>query len=376
MLIDRLEYIDNRWRVEKRDIENRTPDIIFMFGKRVDLQDMSIYKSLREIYPYSDIVGCSSSGNILGDRLSNASVIAVAIYFERGSVRVSIRDFTKDDNELKVSQDLILALPKENLKHIFILADGLNINGSKLVEGANLAVDSNISITGGLAGDDENFVESVILVNGVVKSNRLIAVGFYGEEIEVKSGCFSGWSEFGILRKITKSKENIVYEIDGKPALDLYKRYLGEYANDLPKSALNFPISIKKNKSDSENIIRSVLGIDEKQKALIFAGDVPEGCYARLMKASVDDLIDGAISASEQIGEVKKEALGLVVSCVGRKLLLNQLVDEELESIKETLGDNINLVGFYSYGELAPFIGSKVCQLHNQTITITVIYEN
>jgi len=376
MLIERLEYINNEWQIDKRAIKDRTPDIVFMFGRRVDLQDESIYKSLRAIYPYSDIVGCSSSGNILGDRLSSASVIAVAIYFEKGSVRVSIRDFTKDDNELKVSQDLILALPKENLKHIFILADGLSINGSKLVEGANLAVASNVSITGGLAGDDENFTESVVLVNGVVKSNRLIAVGFYGESIGVKSGCFSGWSEFGILRKITKSKANIVYEIDGKPALDLYKRYLGEYAKDLPKSALNFPISIKKDRSDSENIIRSVLGIDEKQKALIFAGDVPEGCYARLMKASVDDLIDGAVIASKQIGEVKKEALGLVVSCVGRKLVLNQLVDEELESIKETLGDNISLVGFYSYGELAPFIDSTLCQLHNQTITITVIYEN
>jgi len=373
MLIERLEYIDNRWKIDKK-IENGTPDIVFVFGRRAELQDRGIYIGLRDIYPYSDIVGCSSSGNILGDKLTTAKIVAIAIYFKNGSVRVSIRDFSKDDNQLQVSRDLILALPKEKLKHIFILADGLSMNGSKLIEGANL-VSSSILITGGFAGDDEQFIESVVMVNGVVKSNRVIAVGFYGDSIEVRSGCFSGWSEFGILRKITKSKGNIVYEIDGKPALDLYKKYLGDYAKELPKSALNFPISIKSSKRDSKNLIRSVLGIDEDRKALIFAGDVPEGYYARLMKASVDGLIDGALKASSQIGDVKGDSLGIVVSCVGRKLVLKQLVDEELEAIAEVLGDSVNLIGFYSYGELAPFEGSNVCEFHNQTVVVTLISE-
>ncbi len=373
MLVQRLEYVGSSWRVDRR-IVDRSPDIVFLFGRRAEMLDGDIYRALRDIYPYSDIVGCSSSGNILGDRVTDAKIVASAIYFDKGSVRVSIRDFSKWDNQLQLGKDLILALPKGRLKHIFIMADGLKINGSKLIEGANMALPKGISITGGLAGDDENFIESVVMVNGVAKSNRVIAIGFYGDTIEVKSGCFSGWSEFGILRKITKSKGNIVYEIDGKPALELYRRYLGGYAKELPKSALNFPISIKERRDDSRNLIRSVLGIDEEKKALIFAGDVPTNYYARLMKASVDGLIDGAMEASRQIGELNSRvSLGLVVSCVGRKLVLNQLVDEELESIKQVLGNSVNLVGFYSYGELAPFRGSNMCELHNQTMTITVI---
>jgi len=376
MLIEKLEYINGSWIREENNLENIIPDIVFVFGKRAKIQDRTIYNQLKAIYPYSDIIGCSSSGNILDDRVSNAQIIASALYFQKGSIRVSIRDFKEDRDQVEISKDLISALPKENLRHIFILADGLNINGSKLIEGANLAIsNSNISITGGLAGDDENFIESVVMINGVAKSNRAVAVGFYGESLEIKIGCFSGWSEFGILRKITKSKANIVYEIDGKPALDLYKRYLGDYAKELPKSALNFPISIKPSKDTKQNIIRSVVGIDEKSKALIFAGDVPTNYYARLMKASIDGLIDGAFSASKQIGELKKKAFGLVVSCVGRKMVLNQLVDEELEVIKEVLGDSVDIVGFYSYGELAPFYNSKLCELHNQTMTITAIYE-
>jgi|AAUQ01.1.fsa_nt_gi hypothetical protein len=376
MLIEKLEYIDGSWRLEKKNLDGIAPDIVFVFGKRLGIQDRVIYRGLRKLYPYADIVGCSSSGNIFNDRVSNASVIASAIYFEMGSVRISIRDFSEYEDQIKTSKELILALPKDNLKHIFILVDGLNINGSKLIEGANMVAPSSISITGGLAGDDENFIESIVMINGVAKSNRAIAVGFYGESIKIRSGCFSGWSEFGILRKITKSKGNIVYEIDGKPALDLYKRYLGDYAKELPKSALNFPISIKRTRDDSRNIIRTVLGIDEKSKSLIFAGDVPVNYYAKLMKASVDGLIDGAMEASKQIGDIdSKRALGMVVSCVGRKLVLNQLVDEELEAIKEVLGDSVDLVGFYSYGELAPFKNSNFCELHNQTMTITLIYE-
>jgi hypothetical protein len=374
MFIERLKYVDNRWQIDKR-VENKTPDIVFMFGKRAELQDRKIYKSLRDIYPYSDIIGCSTSGNIFGEQLVSASVVAVAIYLKMGSVRVSIRDFSKDDNQIQISKDLIFALPKEHLKHIFILSDGLNMNGSNLVEGINLATPSTVLVTGGFAGDDEQFIESVIMVNGVVKSNRVIAVGFYGDSIEVKSGCFSGWSEFGILRKITKSKGNIVYEIDGKPALDLYKKYLGDYAKDLPKSALNFPISIKRDRADEQNLIRSVLGIDEDNRALIFAGDVPEGYYARLMKASIDGLIDGAFRASNQIGDIRGEALGIVISCVGRKLVLKQLVDEELEAISEILGNSVTLIGFYSYGELAPFNGSDVCEFHNQNLVVTLISE-
>ncbi len=192
--------------MEKKNLDGIAPDIVFVFGKRLGIQDRVIYRGLRKLYPYADIVGCSSSGNIFNDRVSNASVIASAIYFEMGSVRISIRDFSEYEDQIKTSKELILALPKDNLKHIFILVDGLNINGSKLIEGANIVAPSSISITGGLAGDDENFIESIVMINGVAKSNRAIAVGFYGESIKIRSGCFSGWSEFGILRKITKSK--------------------------------------------------------------------------------------------------------------------------------------------------------------------------
>ena len=305
-------------------------------------------------------------------------MIASAISFKEStsSVAISIKDFSKDDDQIRLSSQLVDALPKENLQHVYILSDGLNMNGSSLAKGANEALNNKIAITGGLAGDDEAFEETWVIADDVAKQNRVVAVGFYGESLSVKSGCFGGWNEFGVTRRITKSVDNVVYEVDNQPALDLYKKYLGEHAKDLPVSGLRFPFSIRETETDKA-VTRSVLAVSEEEKSLTFAGDVPEGSFARLMKANIDGLIEGAeIAANNATSRHKNSALCLVVSCVGRRMVLKQLADDEIEGISHILGDKVSLVGFYSYGELAPFSNKIMsCQLHNQTLTLTVIYE-
>jgi len=373
MHIETLQYINNSWQCDQTPT---SANIVFTFGDRDAFKSKEAYEQLRMLYPKADIVGCTSSGNIQGDSLSDASMVASAVSFDSGYVHISVEDFDTNDDQVLITKKLIDNLPKENLQHIFLLSDGLHMNGSSLALGANKAVDYMIPITGGLAGDGEAFEETWIIANEPAKQNRLVAVGFYGKNMHIKSGCYAGWEEFGILRKITKSTDNIVYEIDNQPALLLYKKYLGEYAKDLPASGLRFPISIKQDK-ESTPIVRSVLGIDEETQSLIFAGDVPEGSLTRLMKTDIDGLIDGAQTAANYAQDMQdKTALGLVVSCVGRRLVLNQLTDDEIEGVNEILGDNVKLIGFYSYGELAPFSDQLLsCQLHNQTLTLTVIYE-
>jgi len=377
MVTETLKYVDNNWKISNESlILTEDADIVFTFGDREVFKKPDSYTKLRSLYPNAHIVGCTSSGNILGDSLSDAPMVATAVSMDSGSVQVSVEDFSPEDDQKEVSQRVVSRLPRENLKHIFILSDGINMNGSSLAQGANHAIDQTVSITGGLAGDGTEFEETWIIADEKAKQNRIVAVGFYGDSITVESGCFAGWDEFGILRKITKSKDNIVYEIDHQPALELYKKYLGEYAKDLPGSGLRFPFSIKMNKEE-KSVIRSILGIDEETQSLIFAGDVPEGYLARLMKTNTDGLIGGSEIAAKRIEKTNtKNALGLVVSCVGRRIVLKQLTDDELESISSTLGESVQLVGFYSYGELAPFSDELMsCQLHNQTMTLTVIYE-
>ena len=377
MQIETLKYENKQWHIDGNILDKNKINIVFIFGDREEIKSKEIFEELRLRYPKAKIIGCSSSGNILGDVITSSTMTATAISFEKGFVEMSVKDVLPTDNYDEVGHALVKALPSENLKHIFILADGLTINGSLLAEGVNTALTSNIAITGGLAGDGMNFEETWVIADDFAVQNRMVAIGFYGDSLHIGSGCYAGWEEFGIYRRITKSEGNIVYEIDGQPALDLYKKYLGEYAKNLPASGLEFPFNVKKER-DSDAIIRSVLGMNEEEKSLIFVGDVAEGSYARLMKTDIDGLIDGSRKAAEYIDKINnKEALGLVVSCVGRRVVLKQLAEEELEVLGDVLGDNVHLTGFYSYGELAPYSSDILsCQLHNQTMTLTVIYED
>lgn len=370
---------DKNWITKDGELQKEDfslANIIFLFGDTDCIKDEKRFFELRELFPNAKIVGCSSSGNIFNSGVTKFQIVATAVAFESATVELSSINFKDNDNIEKLSEELINNLPKENLKHIFLLSDGLLINGSQLTRGIN-KVNKLIPVTGGMAGDGARFCETYVIANDIPAQRTIVAVGFYGDSLSVQSGCFAGWSEFGAIRTITKSVGNVLYEIDNQPALDLYKKYLGEYAIDLPNSGLRFPLNIKED-DNSPEVIRALLGINEEEKSITFAGDVPIGFKARLMKPDIEELIEGAGKAAEVISKINnKTALGLIVSCVGRKIVMNQLIDDEIEIIQDTLGNNVLLAGFYSYGEMAPFQDDLLtCKLHNQTMTLTTIYES
>lgn len=362
-------------QLEKISKEAVDADIVFAFGDTDIIKKPATFEMLKQNFPNSHIAGASSSGNILANELKQEALVVTAIKFDSSKAILQSIEIDKSKNLKETARELVGKFDTAGLKHLFLLSDGLNINGSELVEGINSAL-GGISVTGGLAGDGARFEETFVIADAPASQNIIAAIGFYGEKLTISSGCFGGWSEFGVERTITKSSANVLYEIDNEPALDFYKRYLGAYAAELPSSGLRFPLSIKKDKNDQE-VIRTLLAIDEDAKSITFAGDVPEGFRAKLMKPDIDKLIDGAATAAKEIVIVNdKPSLGLVVSCVGRKIVLGGLIDEELQSVADILGENMNLVGFYSYGEIAPFVKEKLkCELHNQTMTLTAIYE-
>jgi len=282
------------------------------------------------------------------------------------------------DDSYNVGEKLAEKLNKEDLTHIMIFSEGLNVNGSELTKGINESLNNRISVTGGLAGDQANFNETVIVHNSTGKTNLVLAIGFYGKQLQVGYGSMGGWESFGVDREVTKSTNNILYELDGKPALELYKKYLGSHAADLPASALLFPLKLTF-KDTETSLVRTVLSVNETDGSMVFAGDIPQGKFVRLMKASNDGLIDGASGAAEMANVSLKNAnpdLAILISCVGRKLVLKQRVEEELEIAHDVLGKNTCITGFYSYGEISPLKPfDNHCELHNQTMTITVFKE-
>jgi hypothetical protein len=356
---------------------SNSAQLVFLFGSRSLLKNKKRIDIVREIYTNSRIFGCSTAGEICGTEVSDDSIVVTAVNFEYASIDGAYTRVSNIEDSFQAGEVLAKSLKKDGLRHVFVLSEGIKVNGSELVRGISKHVPEGIAITGGLSGDGLNFKETIVLWDDKAESDAIAVLGLYGDRLKIGFGSLGGWDPFGPERLITKSKGDILYEVDNKSALDLYKRYLGDHVNDLPSSALLFPLQVR-SKEDECGVVRTILGINESDNSMTFAGDMPEGMYARLMKANFERLIDGAATAAqssyETIGSVTPD-LAILISCVGRKLVLKQRMEEEVEGVRDVLGDKTVVSGFYSYGEISPLNPSTKCELHNQTMTITTLSE-
>jgi hypothetical protein len=338
----------------------------------------TVQKPLDEInaaFKNSFIIGSSTSGNILMDELKEDSLVMAVLQFSTTKLQLSTKKITATKQSFIIGQEIAQDLNAADLQALFILSDGLNINGSQLTEGLSSVLPPKIKTSGALGGDNEEFLSTWIVVNGKAVEHYVSAIGFYGEDIHFGYASKDGLDKFGVQRVVTRSKDNILYELDGKPALELYKQYLGDKAKDLPASGLYFPISIEN--EDYKEVIRTILAVNHEENSITFAGDVPQGSYVTFMKANYDRIIDAATEAASELllEDYNGEALlNIAVSCVGRKLTLKQRVEEELEATLDILPKETLQIGLYSYGEISP-TNQKCCELHNQTMTLTTIWE-
>jgi hypothetical protein len=361
--------------------------LVLVFGATAALQDLLVVESIRACYPAAHILGCSTAGEICGDEVSDDSLVSTAIHFEHTQLRTAKLSLSVTPDPEQAGEWLGRELPhslgakdgpsEDKLVHVLVLCGGVSVNGSALVRGLVKHLPAGVAVTGGLAGDGVRFGETLVFTGDPPQSGAVAAVGLYGSRLQVGFGSLGGWDPFGPERLVTRSSGNILFELDGRPALGLYKEYLGEHSKGLPATALLFPLSVRITPSDTP-LMRTILAVDERQQSMTFAGDIPEGARARLSKSNVNRLVDGAIGAAQvsfPAGSASPD-LAILISCVGRKLVLKQRVEEEIEGIREVLGARTTITGFYSYGEIAPFSHGNRCELHNQTMTITTFSEN
>ncbi|HSU69026.1 MAG TPA: FIST C-terminal domain-containing protein, partial [Tepidisphaeraceae bacterium] len=281
------------------------------------------------------------------------------------------------DDSFAAGRRIGVALEGPELVHVLVLSDGLHANGDELTRGLSQSLPPGVSVTGGLSADGDRFSQTYVLLDGPPQQSTVAAIGFYGSHLQVGVGSYGGWEPFGPERVVTRCEKNVLFELDSRSALGLYEDYLGDHAGGLPASALLFPLAVRTD-DPTRGIVRSVLGIDRERQTMTFAGDVREGSYARLMRGSTDRLVAGAAAAADtchsSLGHSPEFAL--LVSCVGRRLVMKQRVEEEIEAVRDVFGGGTKLAGFYSYGEIAPFSREERPELHNQTMTVTGFSEN
>ena len=357
-------------------------DLVLYFGSGAALACGARYGELRSRFPGAHVMGCSTGGQIMDDDVDDAGIVAVALRFGATKLRLASEMVTGPERSRACGEALGRQLSADDLAGIFVLSDGLQVNGSELIAGIAGALGRTVPVTGGLAGDGARFSQTLVGADCVPGQGRVAAVGFYGAGVRISHGSAGGWDVFGPRRHITRSAGRVLFELDGQPALDLYERYLSEEAEGLPGAGLLFPLKIWDPARPRHDVVRTVLAIDRDARSMTFAGDMPEGWGAQLMRGNFDRLAMGAGDAARQAHAGRngtdassQDSVAVLVSCIGRRLLMGQRAADEVEAACAELGPATARLGFYSYGEIAPHAVSGACELHNQTMTVTLIAE-
>jgi len=381
MRTNQLIWENNQWKGQINTNSGFTeePDLTLIFGDRIQLESQNLWQECKSKFDGGDIVTCSTAGSILGQEIYDNQLTATSIKFDSSSAKcLSFSIENKNSYDLGKEIANVFKEDLDSLKLLYLISDGHSVNGSQLVVGVNEILEGKVPVTGGLAGDEARFEKTLVGLNQAPAENRVIAIGFSGNSLEVGYGASLGWKPFGPVRKVTKSNNNELLEIDGKPALEIYRSYLGSKAKDLPGSALLFPLKVTPPGS-AESVVRTPLGVDEGINSLTCAGDILEGSTVQFMTSNFESLIEEAGTAAGRAQEVmnvsEKAQLALMVSCVGRRLVLGQLAEDEVEEASEVFGSNTAVAGFYSYGEICPSETDPNCLLQNETMTITSLRE-
>lgn len=370
-----LHTPDDVARIGLTDGESK---LVLLFGSPDLDRAGPVIGALADRFPSAALIGCSTAGEILDDAIVDDTVSGAIVGFSSTRLAATSAAVDRPDASFPAGRSIAEALAAPDLRSVLVLSDGLGVNGSELVRGINSTLPPETVVTGGLAADGDRFQKTWVIREGRPVSGHVTAVGLYGDSVRVGHGSKGGWDIFGPEREVTRSEGNVLFELDGRPALALYKQYLGELASGLPATALLFPLAIRTNSEPANQIVRTVLAVDEGSQSMTFAGDIPQGSRAQLMQANFDRLIASAAGAATlargPFPDVAEPMLSIAISCVGRRLILGDRCDEELEAALELLPEGTGQVGFYSYGEISPFTTGH-CDLHNQTLTLTTISE-
>ena len=370
MQVEQVQFAQGRWHAPSQ----LDADWLLVFGASDAIAAPGLVDELRRRYPRAEVLGCSTAGEVLGTRVHDDSLAVTAIRFASTRVRIASLDLTPNASAVAAGEALALGFVGPGLRHVFVLCEGIHVNGSALIAGLLAALPPGVTVSGGLAADGVRMTTTAVLTAAGAGQHRIAAAGLYGDRIAIGHGSMGGWDPFGPERIITRAVGNVVYELDDQPALALYERYLGPHAPELPTSGLLFPLTVRA-PDGGPAVTRTLLGIDRATGAIRFAGDMPVGHVARLMRANIDRLIDGASGAARacvaRLGATAE--LALVVSCAGRRIVMGQRIEEELDALAEVLGP-VPMAGFYANGELGP-AGVVSCVLHNQTMTATTLRE-
>jgi hypothetical protein len=367
---------EKTWETLRSDLkESKEYQLVFVFGSRTLLSSIGFYDEIRNCYPKAQIMMNSTSGEIIDTQVNDDTISLTAIRFDNTKLKTISVNISDYSNSESAGQFIAQSLTPSNITNILVFADGQLVDGKKLVLGLENRIKNPVVISCGLANKGNKFQKTLLGLNEQPCTGKIIAVGFYGEHLTVSHGRMDGWEEFGNEIQITKSNKNTIIELNHEPALKIYSQFVNKHMPSSEGQSLLFPVSIKSNDTQP-SVYRKIKSINEDEKSITFDGDVPEGSYIKMMRANFDSLINGASAAANKSAKsIPKPDLAIVISNIGRKIILSKRIEEEVEVIREVLGESTAITGFYSYGDISFSQRDAKSEFNNQSMTITTMLE-
>ncbi len=344
------------------------------------------------------IIGSSTAGEITQHGPSNQRSISIMlISSEKVKFFTAISENIDQIGSRAAGADVAKKIKEqaeavgEELKSFMMFPDVLVGNGADIVRGVLTELGENFPVVGGASGDEQEFVQTFQYLGDKTYSKSVVALGISGE-FSFGVGVRHGWIPIGVPMTVTKSDGSLIQEIDGQPAIRVYEDHFGkEKARVLQdtegvasvRSVLTYPFGISTKDRQNEILIRFATDVLD-DGSIRCAAEIPEGSEIRLMIGSKEEAVEAAQDAADKSkkGLVGKEPKAAIIfNCIARKNLFGEEARDEINAIRESIGANVPMIGFYTYGEQAPIDGvtqnMDKCEttFHNETVVIYTIGE-
>jgi hypothetical protein len=332
------------------------------------------------------IFGTTTAGEFIDGDIEEGSIVILLLdmdpaYFKLEFIEIDPNNALEDAKKLGV-------IVKESFNHpaLIVATGGVFIDGDQIMDGITQgfgkptsSAERELTIFGGMAGDDLIAEKPLVFINGKSKDNALIALIIDEDKIDVRGITTCGWKAIGTAKTVTKSEGNIVYTIDNKPALDMLMKYLGvdvqqENSNGIVAFLNSWYYPLQLERENGDIVIRATRFANSENRSLICTGSVPEGSKIKFAFPPEFDAIETVVSECESIKDNAQQLADALImfSCVSRHLSFGALMKEEIEQVKNVW--NAPMAGFFTYGEYGRSkIGNN--EFHNNACCVVALKE-
>lgn len=357
----------------RKSLGDVKPNACIVFSA-IDYDFPVVLKKIKEAFPNSELVGCSSSGELSSQLgYSEGSLLLIAFASDTISMAASVaHDISKD---ISTSVDSALKEAKTKLKGepsiCFTFPDIFTIGTVRLIEELQSRLGSNFPIFGGGASDPWKFDKTREFYNEEILQDAAPMLFFSGP-IEFVFNIGSGWEPFTTQKPIIESDKNTIYKIGENTALDFYKHYLGG------PPTLAHPLAVYE-EGQNRFYLRVALSTDEEKGSLMLGGDLPKAATTSICQADPQSLIketEGLIQQATQQLQNEKPSCAVIISCSCRQKILGTKTKEEYSVLHNKVPEDIPMFGFYAYGQVSPFNKDSQSFVHNESIVTLFLKEH